>query len=298
MSYWIFTVTGRKADGKFYPATEIFNQRMQDKFWGIGEKTPNKAHLREGDKIVFYIGIPTKAFGGTATLASAVFELDEKKKTELAHGREMYTTDLGVFLEDIDMWRTPKPVEELLDNLNFIENKPYWGSYFQGGVREIVEDDYLAIIGEREISLIEKLSSTKDIESQTEFALETHLEEFIYSNWSQIDWGSNLELYRVEDLDGRQYPAGTWSIDFLTIDKDRGDLVVIELKRGKTSDATVGQLLRYIHWVEQNVAEGGVKVRGIIIAREVDEALRYSVMGMEKIEVNTYQVDFKLRPMA
>jgi restriction system protein len=75
-------------------------------------------------------------------------------------------------------------------------------------------------------------------------------------------------------------------------------MVVIELKRGKTSDATVGQLLRYIHWVEENVAEGGVKVRGIIIAREVDEALRYSVMGIGKIEVKTYQVDFKLRPMA
>jgi predicted RNA-binding protein len=298
MRYWIFTVTGQKADGRNYSSEEIFKQRMQDKFWGIGEKTPNKTHLRKGDKVVFYIGIPTKAFGGTATLASDLFELDERQKAELAHGREMYTTDEGVFLEDIETWRMPKPVEELLDNLNFIENKPYWGSYFQGGVREIVEEDYLSIIGEREISLIEKLALAKDIERQTEFALETHLEEFIYSNWSQIDWNANLDLYRIEDQDGRQFPAGVWSIDFLAIDRDRGDLVVIELKRGKTSDATVGQLLRYIHWVEQNVAEGGVKVRGIIIAREVDEALRYSVMGMEKIEVNTYQVDFKLRPMA
>lgn len=88
----------------------------------------------------------------------------------------------------------------------------------------------------------------------------------------------------------------TWSIDFLALDRDNNDLVVIELKRGKTSDATVGQILRYINWVKENVAEAGQYVRGIIIAKEVDEALKYSVKALDGVDVKTYVVDFKLCP--
>ncbi len=38
----------------------------------------------------------------------------------------------------------------------------------------------------------------------------------------------------------------------------------------------------------------GQKVRGINIAREVDDALRYAVKGLPSVIVLTYQVDFKL----
>jgi len=136
--------------------------------------------------------------------------------------------------------------------------------------------------------------TSKDIESQTEFALETHLEEFIYQNWSNINWGSGIEHYKIDEQDGRQFPAGTWSIDFLAIDKDKNDLVVIELKRGKTSDSTVGQLLRYINWVKENIAEKGQNGRGIIIARDVDKALNYAAKNLEYVEIKTYKVDFQL----
>jgi len=100
--------------------------------------------------------------------------------------------------------------------------------------------------------------------------------------------------YEVEDQNGRQFPAGTWSIDFLCTNKANGDFVVIELKRGKSSDSTVGQILRYIGWVEENIAKSHQKVRGIIITREADNVLRYAVKGLPNVDVLTYQVDFKL----
>lgn len=296
MNYWIFTVTGHKIGGEAFTAEEIFKQRMEDRFWGLGEKTPNRKNLTKGDKIVYYIGLPKKIFAGTATLASSCFRLDESQKKEYGHGKRFYTTDYGVLLGEIDIWHNPKNVEELFLKLNFIENKEFWFSYFQGGVRQITEEDFKIIIGEREISLVEQIVTSKDIESQTEFALETHLEEFIYQNWSNINWGSKIELYKTDEQDGRQFPAGTWSIDFLAIDRDKNDLVVIELKRGKTSDSTVGQLLRYINWVKENVAEKGQKVRGIIIAKDVDGALTYAIKNLEYVEVKTYKVDFQLLP--
>jgi len=76
MSYWIFTVTGHKIGSETFTAEEIFNQRMKDGFWGIGEKTPNRKNLTKGDRIIYYIGVPKKIFAGTATLASSCFKLN------------------------------------------------------------------------------------------------------------------------------------------------------------------------------------------------------------------------------
>jgi hypothetical protein len=88
MNYWIFTVTTHKHYNLM--GEEIFNQRMQDRFWGLGEKTPNRQYLSEGDKVVFYIGIPQKVFGGTASLASPSFGLNESQKKKYSHGQEFY----------------------------------------------------------------------------------------------------------------------------------------------------------------------------------------------------------------
>lgn len=295
MNYWIFTVTEQKDEKTWVPARGIFNLRMEDRFWGLAEKTPNRKNLSKGDKVVYYIGLPEKVFAGIAVLASPCLELSESQSGKYAHGKEFYTQDYGVLLEDIEKWEKPKSVEELVPQLKFIENKQFWGSYLQGGVRQLTEEDFKTIVGEREVSLIEQIKTTRDIESQSEFALETHLEEFIYLNWVNINWGSRLELYRTDEQNGRQFPAGTWSIDFLALDTDTNDLVVIELKRGKTSDSTVGQLLRYISWIKENVAESNQNVRGIIIAKEVDEALKYAIKNLDHIEVKEYSVDFQLR---
>lgn len=53
-----------------------------------------------------------------------------------------------------------------------------------------------------------------------------------------------------------------------------GDLVVIELKRGMTSDEAIGQVLRYVGWVRENIAQDGQKVHGWIITGDYDEHLR------------------------
>ena len=118
------------------------------------------------------------------------------------------------------------------------------------------------------------LKTEGTIVSESQFALEAHLEEFIDKNWNQIDFGAKLAKYEIEEQSVRQFPAGKWNIDFLCIDTVNGDLVVVELKRGKSSDATVGQTLRYIGWVTENLAKPGQGVRGIIISQEEDDTLK------------------------
>jgi hypothetical protein len=292
MSYWIFSVTTHKSEGETYKAEDVFRQRMADGFWGLGEKTPNRKYLNAGDKVVYYIGWPDKYFGGTAILASSSFALNPSQIKQFSHGKKYYTTDFGVSLKEINIWPKTKPVDELLPQLKFIENKEFWGAYLQGGVRQIEEDDFKLITGEK--TLVEQIKGSSEIENQNEFAMEMHLEEFIYKNWSKISWGSKLSLYKNDERDGRQFPAGTWSIDLLAEDKTNHDLVVIELKKGKASDVVVGQLSRYIGWVKENMALKNQGVRGIIIAHEVDDSLKYAVKGIPNVEIKTYKVDFQL----
>jgi len=121
------------------------------------------------------------------------------------------------------------------------------------------------------------------------------LEEFIYRNWSNINWGSPLELYTTDKHSGRRFPAGRWTIDFLARDTGTNDLVIIQLNRGESSDSTVGQLLRYTSWVREKIAIEGQNVRGIIVVKKDDTAMEYSVRNLPFVEIKTYHVGFQLR---
>ena len=126
------------------------------------------------------------------------------------------------------------------------------------------------------------------------FALEQHLEEFMESNWSSIDFGRPLQIWTDgNDGWGRQYATEVGVIDFLCEDKAANELVVVELKRGKSSDRVVGQILRYMGWVREQLADGR-GVSGIIITREYDDRVRYAVAELPRVEAWTYHVSFML----
>lgn len=292
--YWIFIVTDHTDIDKTLTVENIFKKRMEDEFWGLGKSTPNRSKLKKGDEILFYIGNPVKSIGGSAKLKTESFKLDKEEKEKYGHNMPFYDTEYGVKLEEIDMWQNKIKMDSLISNLSFIENKSYWYTYFQGGVREIPEADYSFILSNRNQNLTEEIEATDDLENEYQFALEMHLEEFMYRNWDSIKWDRKLALYQTEDQDGRQFPAGVWSIDFLAVDKDSNDLVVIELKRGKTSDSTVGQTLRYISWVKENIAGENQEVKGMIIAKESEDKLDYAIKDLDNIEFKAYQIDFQL----
>jgi hypothetical protein len=69
---------------------------------------------------------------------------------------------------------------------------------------------------------------------------------------------------------------------------------VIELKKGRESDKVIGQTLRYIGWVKENLCKAGQNVKGMIICRESDMRMSYALMATSNIAVKYYHVDFKL----
>jgi restriction system protein len=141
-----------------------------------------------------------------------------------------------------------------------------------------------------------------DVEPSSEqlFHIERHLQDFLWSNWENTELASEWERYTEEGSPdaGYEYPCGVGRIDLLARHKTRADWLVIELKRNQTSDQTVGQILRYIGWVRQNLAEPEEEVKGLIIVHDVDERLQYALSVIPNVDLQQYEIDFRLRPVA
>lgn len=139
------------------------------------------------------------------------------------------------------------------------------------------------------------IATDPTIEDPTVFALEKHLEEFLVHNWPQTSLGQRYEIYQEEgEIVGQQYPSDTGPIDILAISKDKTELLVVELKRGRASDAVIGQIQRYMGYVMEELAEEGQTVRGAIIALEDDLRIRRALKVTHNIEFYRYQISFKL----
>jgi restriction system protein len=139
------------------------------------------------------------------------------------------------------------------------------------------------------------ISTDETVEDPAAFALERHLEDFLVQNWGQTDLGKEYDIYEEEgEKVGQQYPTDTGPMDILAIKKDKSELLVVELKKGRASDAVVGQILRYMGYAAQELAELNQKVRGVIIAQEDDQRIRRALAVTPSIDFYRYQVSFKL----
>ena len=139
------------------------------------------------------------------------------------------------------------------------------------------------------------ISTDETVEDASEFAMEKHLEEFLVQNWKQTEMGKDYEIYQEDgEIVGQQYQTDTGPIDILAIGKDKKTLLVIELKKGRASDVVVGQILRYMGYVIDELAEEGQVVKGAIIALEDDQRIRRALAVVPNIEFYRYQVSFKL----
>ena len=135
-----------------------------------------------------------------------------------------------------------------------------------------------------------------EVENPYLFAMEKHLEDFLIENWRNTTFGSDYDVYEEEgNLIGKQFPTDTGAIDIFAVSKDQKTLLVIELKKGRASDAVVGQILRYMGYVKEELAETDQLVKGVIIGIEDDIRLQRALSMVEGIEFYRYEVDFKLK---
>jgi len=139
------------------------------------------------------------------------------------------------------------------------------------------------------------VSTDPTVEDAAAFAMEKHLEDFLVQNWTQTELGRDFDIYEEDgERVGKQYQTDTGPLDVLAISKDKKRLLVVELKKGRASDAVVGQVLRYMGFVKDELAEAGQTVHGVIIAEDDDQRIRRALSVVQNITFYRYQVSFKL----
>jgi len=133
------------------------------------------------------------------------------------------------------------------------------------------------------------------VEDSAAFALEKHLEDFLVQNWQQTELGKQYDIYEEDgERVGQQYLTDTGPVDVLAIKKDKSEILVVELKRGRASDVVVGQVLRYMGYVKQELAEENQAVKGVIIALEDDVRIKRALVMAPDISFYRYEINFKL----
>jgi endonuclease len=143
-------------------------------------------------------------------------------------------------------------------------------------------------------SLEEVVEEAEELAEPTTFAYERDLQNFLARNLGLIEPG--LRLYEEDDITGIEFPAGGRFIDILALDREN-NYVIIELKVSRGYDRVVGQLLRYMAWIETEHAEPGQRVRGVIIAREISEDLRLACSRIQDVQLFEYALSVSLQPV-
>ncbi len=133
-----------------------------------------------------------------------------------------------------------------------------------------------------------------DSEGNQAFGLEVQLRDFLAGNIeSLVINGNRLHLYvDPTGQDGVEFPTAVGFIDVLGIDDD-GNFYVFELKRDVGSDRVVGQIARYMGWVQSTIGKKK-KMHGIIVAKQIGKKLRYAASIIPSVSLYEYQVDFQL----
>jgi len=100
------------------------------------------------------------------------------------------------------------------------------------------------------------------------------IEQILEKNPSLLEEG--LKLVK----NGRQYKTDVSNIDLLT--RKDSQYIVVELKKTRTEDDVVGQILRYMGWVRENLSREKL-VRGIIVVvkGEITNKLEMAIKGLQ-----------------
>jgi predicted RNA-binding protein len=277
---------------------ENYHIGLQAGVWGVERRYENRISLvMRGDELVFLMGGHFRSFH---TIESAPYEdetpLWPPKNDDLYPFRVRISAPTMVGNVDV---RTIK------DQISFMKDTQAWGGTVQGasGVfndRLTLEDVQVIKARMRGVSNAPiTLDSARQMvskrASERQAALFKFYERDVEDRMSEFLPRLGLSLYSdiTTGKAGRQFPIPSGRIDLLCNANVDGAFVVVELKKGEAPNEALLQILRYMSWVRQNLANGK-DVRGIILTESVDPVLVEIVKEVPNVSIRHYQVTINL----
>jgi len=144
---------------------------------------------------------------------------------------------------------------------------------------DITEKDFYELIGIRNF--------TQNLKLNYKNRLKININEEDIENL--LDSKNTLKSKGL-DIINRQVSFSPNNIIDLLCKDEKGDIVVVELKKG-SANRVIGQLARYINDVREHFAKPTQKVRGIILSFNIDEQLIKAARAVD-FEVVLYQLSF------
>jgi hypothetical protein len=159
----------------------------------------------------------------------------------------------------------------------------------QDGAWEVTTDGVQVAEENEAVEVIDEIES--DVMA-TSLSLERDLENSLISNLARLE--PKLRLYNEKDISGQQFDTGSVGrLDLLCVDQNEA-FVVVEIKAGRAEDRVCGQILRYMGWVKENLT-GSHLVRGIIVANDFSDSLKFAVKAMPNVLLKMYEVRFDFK---
>ena len=127
---------------------------------------------------------------------------------------------------------------------------------------------------------------------------ERFVEETLFRNWGHTpfaEMGIELATVGKHGLAGRQVVTPASNIDLLGFRPASREWWVIELKRGYTSDAVVGQVSRYLGWITEARGSRGETAVGAVVAEHADAKLHYAIKANPRLSLWLYDSELRLR---
>ena len=116
------------------------------------------------------------------------------------------------------------------------------------------------------VSILHELPSKHLLRTEIDSHLKGSSKNFLLENWDNTDLGKEWAIYSSEDdLEaGNQFPHGCWAYRHTSNSLSvRTQGACYRTQAGiKGTDTTVGQILRYIGWVEKHFARPNGKTVG------------------------------------
>ncbi|GAB6152566.1 hypothetical protein JCM17380_13160 [Desulfosporosinus burensis] len=141
--YYIFIISDIELKERILQSREILDYLLGNGLWAFNSRAPYLKKLKQDDKVLVYVaGKKNSAFIACFTLASQPLKVTHNQSEPIW----LFQYPYRVSIVDIEQFMLGLPIANIIDKLDFIQNKKYYGIYFRKSIKAISEKDYTEIL--------------------------------------------------------------------------------------------------------------------------------------------------------